>query len=94
MTATPSRTVLAIRYLRDGLSVKETARALGLRPRKVEEIRARHHLPHNDPIPPGTRAERDAVNLLIFFRGEPHPDLCEHLSQTPSNLVKVRDRIP
>lgn len=83
----------AIRYLRDGFSVKETARLLGIRPAKVEAIRARHHLPFNDPIPPGTRAERDAINLLIFFRGEPHPDLCNHLSQTPGNLIKLRDRI-
>jgi hypothetical protein len=79
--------------LRDGFSVKETAHLLNIRPSKVEAIRARHHLPFNNPIRPGTRAERDAVNLLIFFRGEPHPDLCDHLSQAPANLVKLRDRI-
>lgn len=88
-----SSTVRAIRYLREGFSVKETAHLLNLRPHKVEAIRARHHLPFNDPIPPGSTMERDAVNLLIFFRGEPHPDLCNHLSQTPGNLIKLRSRI-
>lgn len=84
----------AIQHLRDGFSVKETARHTGLRPSVVEALRARHHLPSNDPIPPNTQAERDALNLLIFFRGTPHPDLCDHLSQTPANLTKVLDRVP
>ena len=88
-----SKTVRAIRYLRDGFSVSETARTLSMRTSDVERIRARHHLPLNEPIPPNSRAERDAVNLLIFFRGEPHPDLCTHLDQAPPNIVRLRDRI-
>lgn len=84
----------AIQLLREGFSAKETARLTNLKPRDIEALRARHHLPSNDPIPPNTQAERDTLNLLIFFRGEPHPDLCDHLSQTPANLTKVLDRVP
>lgn len=81
--------------LTSGLTVYETVRRTGLTTAHVEAVRARHNLPRNRPIKPGTRAERDALSLLIFFQANPHnPDLCSHLSVSPPILQAILDRVP